>query len=454
MAPGPARTLAIVGILASLALVVLDAAIANVALPSIAEALQIPAARSIWVVTAYQTALVMALLPCAALGESIGLRRVFLSGCGLFMLASLLCAMAPSLPLLAAARFLQGLGGAAIMALAAALLRHVVGSARIGRAIGWNAVTVALCTASGPTLGAFILSLAGWHWLFAVNLPVGALALLAARRLPPAMGTRRRVDLGAALLNASGFAGLVLGAELLPARPWPGAILLGAAFLAFALLVARERGRPAPLVPLDLLARPAFRLAVTASVCCFMGQAAALVALPFHLQHGLGLSPLRTGLVITPWPLTVALMTPVTARLAERLSTARLCALGGLCLAAGLAGAALMSAAQGPVPLALCVALCGFGFGLFQVPNNRTMLLAAPIARSGAAGGMQGTARLTGQTLGAVAMTLIFMTAGPALAPRLGFAFGAVFTLAAAVVSLLRARAADPAQPMDAACRP
>lgn len=436
--PQPQRTVAIASVLAAMVLVVLDAAIANVALPTIARSLHVTPAMSVWVMTAYQTALVMALLPCAALGEALGHRRVFAAGVALFTVASLLCALSPSLPLLVAARLLQGFGGAAVMALGVALLRFVVPQQQLGAAIGWNALVVALSSAAGPTLGAAILSAASWPWLFAVNLPVGLVVLAATRALPRLPGTARRLDLLSVLLNAGAFASLVLGAELLPSRPALAGVLLAAAALAMAALVRREAPREAPLIPLDLLRSGSFRVSVIASVCLFAGQAAGMVALPFYLQHGLGQSPLRTGLYMTPWPLTVAIVAPITGRLASRVSTAWLCAAGGLCLALGLAAASLWPMDGAPLALVPITMLCGLGFGLFNVPNNRNMFLSAPPERSGAAGGMQGTARLVGQTAGAIVMTLLFTQTSAAAAPRIGLAIGAALTLLAGLVSTLR----------------
>jgi DHA2 family multidrug resistance protein-like MFS transporter len=196
------------------------------------------------------------------------------------------------------------------------------------------------------------------------------------------------------------------------------------------------------LIPLDLLRAPSFRISVIASVCCFVGQTAALVALPFYLQQGLGQTPMSTALYMTPWPLTVAIATPAVGRLADRVSMAWLCAAGGACLAAGLAAASLWPLQGGLRPLLLFTALCGLGFGLFNVPNNRNMFLSAPRERSGAAGGVQGTARLAGQTLGAVIMTLLFTLTSADAAPRIGLAIGAALTLAAGLVSTLRLRPA------------
>jgi len=436
----PRRAVAIASVLAAMVLVVLDAAIANVALPTIARSLQVAPAKSVWIVTAYQTSLLMALLPCAAIGESLGYRRVFTFGVALFTGASVLCALSPSLQWLIAARVLQGLGGAAVMALGIALLRFVVPPQQLGAAIGWNALAVALSSAAGPTIGAAILSGTNWPWLFAVNLPLGGLVLLATRMLPNAGGTARRLDWFSVTLNVTAFASLVIGAELLPSRPALAAVVLAAAAVVLVALVRREMPKEAPLIPLDLLRNDSFRISVIASVCCFAGVAAAMVALPFYLQHGLGQNAWMTGLYMTPWPLAAAVVAPFAGRLADWVSTAWLCAAGGVCLAIGLLGAALLPLQGHRLLLAPLTLLCGLGFGLFQVPNNRNMFLAAPLERSGAAGGMQGTARLLGQTSGAIIMTLLFTVASIDAAPRIGLGIAAVLTLAAGLVSVRRTR--------------
>lgn len=432
------RRAAIAAILTAMMLVVLDAAIANVALPSIARSLEVTPARSVLIITAYQMALVMALLPCATLGESLGYRRVFIAGVALFTVASVCCAWSPSLAWLVAARFLQGLGGAAVMALGVALLREVVPHGQLGAAIGWNALVIALSSAAGPTLGALILSGTNWTWLFAVNLPLGLVVLLAARALPYHRGTARRLDLTSVALHAGAFAALVIGAEVLLTTPALAVVLLVASALAVGVLVRREMPKKVPLIPLDLLRVESFRLSVIASVCCFAGQTAAMVALPFLLQHEFGQDSLMTGLFLTSWPLMVAFTAPIAGRLTNHVSTAWLCAAGGACLALGLAAAALWPLPDGPLPLVAFTLVCGVGFGLFNVPNNHNLFLSVASERSGAAGGMQGTARLVGQTAGAVLMTLLFTLTSIEAAPRIGLGISAVLTLLAGLVSVLR----------------
>jgi MFS transporter, DHA2 family, multidrug resistance protein len=324
--------------------------------------------------------------------------------------------------------------------LGVALLRCVVPPEQLGTAIGWNALAVGLSSAAGPTIGAAILSGAGWPWLFAVNVPLGALVMLATRALPDVKGTAHRLDWWSVALNAGAFASLVISAEMLPTRPVLAVGLLIAVAVVLLALVRREMPKKTPLIPLDLLRAHSFRISVMASVCCFSGMTAGLVALPFYLQHGLGQGAWMTGLYMTPWPLTAALAAPLAGRLTGSVSTAWLCAVGGVCLAMGLLAAALWPLQGQMAALMPIMMVCGFGFGLFQVPNNRNMLLAAPIERSGAAGGMQGTARLSGQTAGAMIMTLLFTLTAVDGAPRIGLGIGAALTLVAGFVSTLRAK--------------
>ncbi|WP_292083653.1 MULTISPECIES: MFS transporter [unclassified Brevundimonas] len=421
-----------------MAMVVLDAGMTNLALPMIAADLGITPALAVLVVTAYQTALLVALLPCAALGERLGYRRVFAAGAALFAGASLLAAIAPSAPWLVAARAVQGLGGAAIMALGVPLLRFIVPAGRLGAAIGWNALTVALASSAGPALGAAILSRAEWPWLYVVQAPLALAVLCAARQLPRTSASVQRLDLTSLALCAGVFGTFAVAAQLMLARPWLAVGLAIAGILCLGMIIRRESRKAAPLIPLDLLRTPAFRISVIASVLCFAGQTAALVALPFYLRGPLGQTTAATGFFMTVWPASVALTAVVVGRLADRFSTAWLCAAGGTCLAAGLLGAALWPFVGDLRPLVLLTGLSGIGFGLFQTPNNRNLFLSAPLERSAASGGAQGAARLTGQTAGAVLMTLLFTLGPSGFASRLGLGIGAVFALLAGLVSLAR----------------
>lgn len=438
-ASGAHRSAAIFAVLSAMSLVVLDAGVANIALPSLSRSLDVAPSAAILVVTAYQAGLVMALLPAGALGERFGHARIFAIGVMVFAAASLLCATAPSLPWLIAARWVQGLGGAAVMALGVALLRFAVSTDRLGSAIGWNALTVALSSAAAPSIGAFILSMADWRAIFAVNLPLAAATLFCARALPKTPRNATSPRLADMALNAAGFGLFVLSAECAPRHAPTSALLIVASACAFAVLIAHQRREAEPLIPLDLLARRSFALSVAASVCCFAGQSIGLVALPFLLQQELAQTPLAAGLYITTWPLSVAATASIAGRLSDRISTAWLCAAGGVCLATGLAGMAALPLDSRPALLIPYLALAGVGFGLFQTPNNRNMFLSAPASRSGAAGGVQGTARVTGQTLGALVMSALFSLTLVEGSPRTGLAIAAALALTAGAISLHRA---------------
>ena len=370
--------------------------------------------------------------------ESVGYRRVFSVGVAVFTAASVLCAWAPSFQWLIAARFLQGLGAAAIMALGVALFRFIVPHQKLGSAIGWNAVVVALSSAAGPTLGAGILAVGTWHCLFAFKIPLGIAMLFATRALPEPKGTGRPLDATSVLLNAAALAALIMSVDFAPKSPAIAALLLLGSGFSLVYLIRRESPKSAPLIPLDLLRARPFRFAVVASVLCFAGQTAGLVALPFYLQHALEQDVLTTGLYMTVWPLTVAIAAPVVGRLSNHVAAPWLCAIGGAFLAFGLGGAAIWPLYNNTTPLLLFMMSAGLGFGLFNVPNNRTMFMQTPRERSGAAGGMQGSARLLGQTAGAAIMSLLFTLVTTDAAPRIALALGAVLTLSASTVSVLR----------------
>jgi len=270
--PLPQRYWAVGTIALGIVMAVMDSAIANVALPTIARDLHTDAALSIWVVNGYQLAVTISLLPLAALGDIAGYRRVYLVGLALFTLASLACAGSFSLPTLALARVLQGFGAAGIMSVNTALVRFIYPQRLLGRGIGINAMIVATSAAVGPTIASLILAFGRWPWLFAVNVPIGIVTLwIAWRFLPHTPRAHHSFDLRSAALSAGTF-GLAIAAidalghgEILALFAVEAIV---AAALA-ALLVRRERSVRVPLLPVDLLSIPMFRLSVGTSICSF-----------------------------------------------------------------------------------------------------------------------------------------------------------------------------------------
>jgi DHA2 family multidrug resistance protein-like MFS transporter len=279
----------------------------------------------------------------------------------------------------------------------------------------------------------------GWRWIFVASTPFALMALAVAHALPEQPRSRAAADFIGMVLLAATFALLVLAVELARVAPMLAALAAAIGTLAGLAMIRREMLKSRPMIPLDLLRMRSFRLSVIASICCFAGQAAGLVALPFHLQSAFQQTSLEAGFYFTAWPAGVAVAAAAAGALAARFSTAALCAAGAGCLAAGLMGARSVPIGVSPAVLLPFIALGGVGFGLFQTPNNRNLLLSAPEDRTGAAGGMQGTARVSGQTVGALAMTLLFALLPVEVAPRVGLAIAAVFALLASGTSLVRA---------------
>ena len=436
--PTPRRYWSVIAIWLAITMAVLDASIANVALPAIARDLHAAAAESIWVVNAYQLAIVVALLPLAALGEILEYRRIFQAGLILFVLASIGCTFAHTLPELTIARAAQGFGAAGVMSVNGALVRFTYPHNQLGRGVGLNALVVSVASVLGPTIASAILAVGSWQWLFAVNVPIGVAAWLLGRTsLPESPRQDRKLDWIAAGLNVATFGLIIAGVDLFTR----GGNLIGLAIAAAGIasgvvLVRRSLSQPKPLAPVDLMRSKLFSLTVATSVASFAAQMLAFVALPFYFQATLHRSQVETGLLITPWPLGVGVAAPIAGRLADRFPAAILGGIGLAVLAVGLGLMAILPADASNLAIGWRMALCGVGFGFFQAPNNRTMLSAAPIERTGAAGGMLATARLTGQTIGATLTAILFRMSGEGAVSAL--AAGAAFAAVASVVSFSR----------------
>lgn len=411
--PTPRRYWAILAIAAGITLSVLDGTIANVALPSIAADLHASPSTSIWIVNAYQLAIVVSLLSLSSLGDIWGYKKVYLCGLVLFAGASTACLLSRTLFSLTLSRVFQGFGAAALASVNTTLIRLIYPRRHLGRGLGINALVVAVAAAGGPTIAAAILSVASWQWLFAINIPISILALvLSARYLPanPVKVKEHRFDWSGALMNALTFGLFIFSIEGFTHEVgWqilaPGILLT---FVVGYFFVRQQLARPFPLLPVDLLKIPIFSLSVCTSICSFVAQMLALVSLPFFLQHTLGMTEVETGVLLTPWPLATMVAAPLAGKLIERVHAGILGGVGLGLLAVGLFLMAVFADTASHVMIGCFMALCGAGFGLFQTPNNSILISSAPPARSGGASGMLGMARLTGQTSGASLVALVF----------------------------------------------
>lgn len=431
---------------------VLDSTMVTLALPAIVRDLQINEADGVWLLNAYQLAVLVLLLPLAMVGDLFGYRRVYLAGVVLFMLASVGSVLATDATQLAVARALQGAGAAGMFAVNAALVRLIYPARLLGRGIAINSAVVAVASVAGPAVAAGILSLGPWPWLFAVNIPFALVVLLLGwKSLPPNMAPApagTRIPWLDGVLNAAMFLLLFLGLQHLvphgdvPAAPGLALAMVGCGVVVAVVYVRRQLRQAVPLLPLDLLAIPVFRLSMGTSVAAFGAQTLAAVALPFLLLDGLQRSAAEAGWLLAAWPLGTVLVAPLAGRLIGRHPSGLLGGIGLGLLAAGLLALALLPANPSMLALAWPLAVCGIGFGLFQSPNNHTIVTAAPPHRSGGAAGMLGTARLTGQSLGALLIGLLYglQTGQPGRVPALALLMAAGLAAIGGVTSLLRVR--------------
>ena len=446
-APPDARTRgwALLALFMAVFLGSLDQSIANTALPAIAAALQRTPAESVWVIHAYQLAVVAVLLPLAALGDRWGARKVFLLGVALFNLAALASACATQLEWLALFRALQGVGAAGVMSVNLALVHRIFPPQQLGRGAGMNALIVGMGYSLGPTVASLLLSVLPWPWLFGLQAPLGAVGWWLARRHLPRSETTdvstAPYDRLPALLAAVCCASMVFTLSALAQHKDLAWVLASLALMlgSGAWLLHRQRGHAAPMLPVDLMRRPLFRLSVFTSLSAFTTQGLAYVALPFYLQQQLGRPPLETGVLMSVWALVVALMAPVAGSLSDRHPPAILGGVGLAILSVGMAALCAMGADTSTLVMALAMGVCGMGFGLYQSPNLRAIMASAPPSRSSGASGMVALARLTGQASGAALVAMCFHTFG-ALGAGRALVLGAATAGLGALLSLARLR--------------
>jgi DHA2 family multidrug resistance protein-like MFS transporter len=442
----PRRYWAILALMSSLIATVLDASMVNVALPTITRELNIDPAEVVWVVTVYNLIVVVSLLPLSAMAERIGFKRMFRLGLTLFVGASVISAMATSLETLIAGRMAQGFASAMLMCMFGGLVRNIYPLNKLGMGISLNATMVGVFSVLGPTIGALVLHIASWEWIFLIGVPISLAGVFGARFLPDVPRNTSRFDWIACLLSIPVLGLSIIGLDSLVTHPLRALICVALAALAAWLLVRRSRNQVAPLFPLDLLRIRSITYAVGASAFSFAAQMSGFVALPFYFQKVLNFSYTDVGLLLGMWSIGVAAMAPVAGMLSGRYPISILCAIGAGSMALGMLWLLLLPQGTAFFWLMAAMLLAGIGFGFFQTPNNRALLSAAPRRRSGAAGGLQATSRVFGQGCGTALVALVF-TLGQTHGPTLGVVMSIICGVCALVVNILRYRDKTPDRP-------
>ncbi|GJF31665.1 MFS transporter [Kitasatospora sp. NE20-6] len=410
--------------LAALALAVLlpslGTSIANVGLPTLAEAFGASFPEVQWVVLAYLLAVTTLVVGAGRLGDLTGRRRLLLAGILLFTVASVLCGLAPTLPLLIAARAVQGLGAAVMTALTMAFVGEAVPAARTGRAMGLLGTVSAVGTALGPSLGGVLISGPGWRAVFLVNAPLGLLALVLAHRHLPAdprrpAGRTPGFDHPGTLLLA-----LTLGAYALAMTTGSGGGPLGAALLLAAavgavLFVRTETRAASPLVRPAVLRDPVLLRCLVPSALVSAVMMATLVVGPFHLSRALGLDAALVGLASSAGPLVAALTGVPAGRVADRFGTRRTTAAGLIAMTAGSLALTVVPTSFGITGYLVPLAVVTAGYAVFQTANTTAVMTGAPADGRGVVSGLLTLSRNLGLVTGASAMGAVFaLASGPA----------------------------------------
>jgi EmrB/QacA subfamily drug resistance transporter len=452
--------------LASLSLAMLlsslGTSIANVGLPTLAQAFDASFQQVQWIVLAYLLAITTLIVSVGRLGDLIGRRRLLLAGIFLFTSASVLCALAPSLWLLIAARTLQGLGAAVMMALTMAFVGETVPKAKTGSAMGLLGTMSAIGTALGPSLGGVLIVGFGWQSIFLVNLPLGILTFVLARRYLPAdrrapQAERAGFDTIGTLLLALTLAAYALAVTT--GRGSFGALnmsLLAAAALGVGLFVLVEARAASPLIRMAMFRDRELSASLATSALVATVIMATLVVGPFYLARALALDTAAVGLILSVGPLVVALSGVPAGRIADRFGAQRIALAGLAVMAAGAFILSMLPATLGVAGYVGPIVIITAGYALFQTANNTAVMADVRPEQRGVISGMLNLSRNLGLVTGASVMGAVFAfaaaaanttaditTASPAAVAsgmRTTFGVAAVLIVAALVIALRAGR--------------
>ncbi len=418
---GRGWTLGIVSV--GLFMVVLDNLVVSVALPTIHRQLGASIQSLEWTVNAYVLSYAVLLLTGAALGDRFGRKRMFIGGIVLFTAASAAAALAPNTGLLIAARAVQGVGGAIVTPLTLTLLADAFPSEQRGLALGvWSGIS-GIAVALGPLVGGAVIQASSWHWIFWINVPVGAiLATVAGRRLSESFGPARSLDLRGLALASSGLFGLVFGLIRAQTLGWTASevvlsLSLGALLLAG--FIVNERRARHPMLPLEFFARRSFAVTNVVSLSMYFGMFGSIFFMSQFLQNVLGNSPLQAGVKLLVWTGATMLVSPAAGFFSERYGS-RLFMVAGLSLQAiALAWlASLARVEQTYASMVIPFMLGGGGMALVFAPAANAILASVRTDQAGQASGATNAIRELGGVLGISVLSTVFTSHGSYLSPQ------------------------------------
>lgn len=430
--PKPQLYWAVFCLFSVIAVCVIDGIITNIALPTIQRDFGVTQQQSIWVINAYNIVLISALFTFSSLADRFGFKRLLRVGLVVFGIGAFGSLLSQSLTMLICTRIIQGFGAAMLMSLTGGLLRNIYPKERVAMGIAFNGMVIGACALIAPSLGAFIIGISDWHWIYGFSIPIIILGLLLSRFLPRLPRIKKAIDFKSALLNAITFGCLVAGLDIIYSNTLLGVILLVVSLASVITLYKHSLAQEHPMVPVDLLKIVSFRDAALVSAFAFISSTASMVATPFYFEHILGYDTKTVGLIFSSWPVAGFIMGPISAKLSARFPAALLAGIGSLILTGGLIMFALLPTDSAKYMYALALFISGLGFGFLQTPNGKTLLLAAPHNRASAAGGMQATSRIFGQCVGGALVATSF-----SINSEEGAYYGILLSVVAAIIAAL-----------------
>lgn len=384
----------------------LDSSMVNIALPSIMADFHSPLPLTEWVVLIYLLTITATLLLWGHLGDLLGRGRFYACGLFLFAVASLGCALAPTLAWLITARLLQAMGAAMMMAIGPALISQTFPVQQLGRGYGLIGVAVSLGLMTGPAVGGLLLEVASWRMLFLITVPVGGLAALLALLVLPLAGNPRPArpfDWSGAILMSGGLILLSLTINQATAAAWSLSVLsplLAATLLALFLFLRAENRTTTPLLPMGLLKERFFISAVISAVLSFVTLFAVIILTPFYLDRILRLPSASIGLIMLAIPATVLVVAPVAGWLSDQVGSRLLTTTGLMLSTSGLLLLATLTPATSPVGVALRLVFLGGGQAMFLAPNSAAVLGRVKNHHAGISAALLATARNLGMLIG------------------------------------------------------
>lgn len=386
----------------------LDSSIVNIALPSIASQFGVSLTAVSWVATAYLLTNAALLLTMGRMGDTWGLRRLYVAGILVFGVGSVACAMSGTLALLIASRAFQAVGASMLFAAGPALISRTFPPDRRGWALGYISLAVSAGLTAGPALGGILIDAFGWPSIFLINVPLSiAVAAMAWRLLVDECPDPERFDLLGALLSGSALTLLLLGlvqvgeSGLLSGKvigPLIASVVLGVGFVRW------EQNSSSPMIDLKLFKSVPFSAGIAAATLSYLGLFAVTFTMPFYLLRVLNVPGSIAGLILTVTPLSMAVLAPAAGRLSDRQGSRGLSAIGAGILAAGLAVTSFLGPESHLWLAPLCLLVIGSGMAIFQTPNTAGVMRSTPRARLGVGSALISEARNVGMSIG-IAMT-------------------------------------------------